>query len=287
MTKESVVFDEKKHELIAHLRNDLIHVLLGVTGVILFAWLHWEIGEWLSLTYVFGSLTFTAVRYIKRLRYLRKIAGSQSTLYPIRAASPRDFPVIEDIDRGWLGNDRAALIPAHAFAAWSERNPESFWVHVDTTGEVKGYYSLLHVKPATFAKFKSGSIAEPLFKGSDILPPSHDRAAEELYFFSIAHREHGASSVGPYLLLRHAADKIAYLQNYGRLERLYAASASQLGTRLIKGLPFSMFMEQKDRVDGHDLYELDLTKHDTRVLVDKLGRRGTRSYVKANTRRRT
>jgi Ca2+/Na+ antiporter len=270
------LFDPKTHELAEHLRSDLLHALLGLISLALSVMLHFEIGEWLSLTYVGASLLFTVYRYRQRKQRNKALEATRSNYLPVRAAWPGDFNLIEDIDRGWLGADRNAVIPARVFANWADVDPTCFWVHVDANNQVRGYYSILNVKPERFEMFKQGKIDEPQFRQKDLLPPARDLAAEELYFFSIAYREGADSKNVKHVLVRHAADKIAYLQNFGRLQRLYAAAASPAGGELIKSLPFRLVMKGTHRKDRHDLYVLDLTSHDTREIVSKLGRRGAR-----------
>ena len=146
---------------------------------------------------------------------------------------------------------------------WRLANPKGFVSITNAAGELCACFGMLGLTDGFQEQFYAGSVADKRLRAADILGFDDAKRCEKLYLSGIVVREpmtlHGSGKrlrVMLWALLQY------YRKCFGFSQRkiLYGLAANVESEKLIKALGFRLVCRAELRVDGCNLYELEVDK---------------------------
>jgi hypothetical protein len=145
---------------------------------------------------------------------------------------------------------------------WRKANREAFVEISNEKNEMCSCFGILALRQSCFDEFIRGRIADSQFTYDDICPPAETKKASRLYLSGVivkdprSHAGNKRASMMVWCILDH------YRHYFGfrRKRDIYALAVSNEGERMLQNLHFGLCSPSATRLDGHNLYKLEMTK---------------------------
>ncbi|MGE5681770.1 MAG: hypothetical protein ACM34K_12905 [Bacillota bacterium] len=174
--------------------------------------------------------------------------------YNLVRATAEDIKWISKLEASVYSGDDA--IPFEVLWGWYNACPAGFLIVVSPEGIRTGHIDVLPVKSSKLDKFINGAITEKDILPSDLYTLDEKELVRDLYIESLAINMN-ISQTKPKALMKIISEFRAIagsISNPDKLKNLYAISASEKGSQLLRHLGFKLIKSGRERIDRHELY---------------------------------